>query len=146
MLSKKAKYGLKAMIYLAQKPIDLPISIQEIAECQRISKKFLDAILLQLRMEGLLQSRRGKGGGYLLARPAKEICVGDIIRVLDGPIAPISCASKYAFQPCDDCDVDACRVRKLMIKVRDAMSDVLDRTNLDEVVKYNHLPIHDWVI
>ena len=146
MLTNKAKYGLKAMIHLAQAPPDVPVSIQAIADSENISKKFLDAILAQLRMNGLLQSRRGKEGGYMLGRPAGEIFAGEIVRVLDGPLAPIGCASKYAFQPCDDCEVATCRVRLLMVKVRDAISSVLDSTSLEQVIKSDHDLSADWVI
>jgi Rrf2 family protein len=135
MLSNKAKYGLKAMLYLAEHPDSGPVGILEIAQDQNIPKKFLDAILLELRRNGLVHSRKGRGGGYVLSRPAAEISVGRIIRVLDGPLAPIGCASKTAYRPCTDCrDVKACQVRRLMQQVRDAMAGILDSTNLAEML------------
>lgn len=135
MLSNKAKYGLKAMLYLAQHPDSGPTGILEIAQDQNIPKKFLDAILLELRRSGLLHSRKGRGGGYVLARPAAEISVGRIIRVLDGPLAPIACASKTAYRPCADCrDVKACQIRRTMQRVRDAMAAILDGTSLAEML------------
>ncbi len=88
------------MIYLAEQPNGRMVGIQEIAETQRIPKKFLDAILLELRNTGLLHSRKGKGGGYALARPADDIPIGAILRALDGPLALVPCASRTAYQPC----------------------------------------------
>ena len=135
MLSNKAKYGLKAMLYLAEHPDAGPIGILEIAQDQNIPKKFLDAILLELRRNGLVHSRKGRGGGYVLARPAAEISVGRIIRVLDGPLAPIGCASKTAYRPCADCtDIKACQIRRTLQRVRDAMAGILDSTNLAEML------------
>jgi Rrf2 family protein len=136
MLSNKAKYGLKAMLYLAERPGSGPVGILEIAQDQNIPKKFLDAILLELRRNGLVHSRKGRGGGYVLSRPAAEISVGRIIRVLDGPLAPIGCASKTAYRPCSDCqDVKACQIRRTMQRVRDAMAGILDSTNLAEMLE-----------
>jgi Rrf2 family protein len=135
MLSNKAKYGLKAMLYLAAKPKPGPVGILEIAQDQNIPKKFLDAILLELRRNGLVHSRKGRGGGYILSRPAAEISVGRIIRVLDGPLAPIACASKTAYRPCVDCsDIKACQVRRTMQRVRDAIAGILDSTTLAEML------------
>jgi Rrf2 family protein len=135
MLSNKAKYGLKAMLYLAARPEAGPVGILEIARDQNIPKKFLDAILLELRRNGLVHSRKGRGGGYTLSRPADAISAGRIIRVLDGPLAPIGCASKTAYRPCADCiDIKACQVRRTMQRVRDAMADILDNTNLAEML------------
>lgn len=136
MLSNKAKYGLKAMLYLAERPADDgPTGILEIAQEENIPKKFLDAILLELRRNGLVHSRKGRGGGYILSRPAAEISVGRIIRVLDGPLAPIGCASKTAYRPCTDCtDIKACQVRRTMQRVRDAMAGILDNTSLAEML------------
>ncbi|GEO81106.1 RrF2 family transcriptional regulator [Pararhodospirillum oryzae] len=131
MLSNKAKYGLKALMYLADTADQGPVLIAEIAEHEGISKKFLDAILLELRNAGLVGSKKGRGGGYFLARSPDEIYIGGVIRVLDGPLAPIPCASRTAFRPCDDCgDVQACAIRTLMLEVRDAMADILDSCTL----------------
>ncbi|HEY5211197.1 MAG TPA: Rrf2 family transcriptional regulator [Stellaceae bacterium] len=135
MLSNKAKYGLKAMLYLADRPEPGPVGILAIAQDQNIPKKFLDAILLELRRNGLVHSRKGRGGGYVLSRPPAEISVGRIIRVLDGPLAPIGCASKTAYRPCADCtDIKACQTRRLMQQVRDAMAGILDNTTLAEML------------
>lgn len=135
MLSNKAKYGLKAMLYLAARPDSGPIGILEIAQDQNIPKKFLDAILLELRRGGIVHSRKGRGGGYVLSRAPSEISIGRIIRILDGPLAPIGCASKTAYRPCDDCDdLKACQVRRTMQRVRDAIAGILDNTNLAEML------------
>jgi Rrf2 family protein len=134
MLTNKAKYGLKAMLHLAGRPDTVPVGILTIAKAEEIPKKFLDAILLELRRGGLVHSRKGRGGGYVLARPAAEIAVGRIVRVLDGPLAPIACASKTAYRPCADCDVPNCQTRKMMQRVRDAMAEILDNTSLAEML------------
>ena len=105
MLTKKGKYGLKAMVHLAGLAPDGLAQVADIAETNSISKKFLDHILTELRHAGLVYSKKGKGGGYALARPAHEIRVGAIVRALDGPLAPLPCASVTAFRPCDDCGI-----------------------------------------
>ena len=134
MLSKKAKYGLKALLYLADRPEEKPVLIAEIAEQERIPKKFLDMILLELRNAGMLFSRKGKGGGYALAVPAERIRIGTVIRLLDGPLAPVLCVSHSAYRPCDDCQSEtACRIRLLMGRVRDAMAEILDATTLADI-------------
>jgi Rrf2 family protein len=134
MLSSKAKYGLKAMVYLARHEGLGPSLIADVAEAERIPKKFLDAILLEMKNQGLLSSKKGKGGGYVLARPAERIMVGDIIRILDGPLAPIPCVSRTAYRPCEDCaDEAACTVRVVMQDVRDAMAAILDNTSLADM-------------
>jgi Rrf2 family protein len=135
MLSSKAKYGLKAMIYLARHEGQGPSLIADIAEREHIPKKFLDAILLELKNQGLLSSKKGKGGGYILARPSSRITVGEIIRILDGPLAPIPCVSRTAYRRCDDCDdEDACALRAVMQEVRDALAAILDNTSLSDMI------------
>ena len=134
MLSKKAKYGLKALLHLADRIEDRPVLIAEIAAHERIPKKFLDMILLEMRNAGLLSSRKGKGGGYALAMPADRIRIGTVIRLLDGPLATVSCVSRSAYKPCDDCQSEtACRIRHVMGRVRDAIADVLDTTTLADI-------------
>ena len=131
MLSNKAKYGLKAMLHLAAHAGEGSCLISDVAEAQTIPKKFLDAILLELKNAGLLHSKKGKGGGYQLARPAESIMVGHVVRVLDGPLAPIPCASRTAFRPCLDCaDPQACAIRSIMLDVRDAVATILDQASL----------------
>lgn len=129
MLSNKAKYGLKALIHLAG--AEGQCLAGDMATQNNIPRKFLDAILLEMRNAGILNSKKGKGGGYHLARPADKITVGQIIRILDGPLAPIACASRTAYQRCKDCpDEDACAIRDLMLDVRDSMALILDRTSI----------------
>lgn len=131
MLTKKGKYGLKALVDLAQLEPGETAFITEIATRNNIPKKFLDAILLELRNAGILRSKKGPGGGYSLSRPASDIRIGQVIRTLDGPLAPIRCASRTAFEACDDCsDPVNCHVRKSMSDVRDAVASILDNMTL----------------
>jgi Rrf2 family protein len=131
MLSNKAKYGLKAMLYLAERAGEGGRLGADIAKSEHIPKKFLDFILLQLKNNNLLFSRKGRGGGYSLARPPTNISVGEIIRILDGPLALITCASQNAYAPCTDCtDPESCQIRAIMRKVRDATAEILDNTTL----------------
>lgn len=135
VLTMKGKYGLKAALYLARLPAaDLALSA-EIAAANVISKKFLDSILNELRVAGLVSTRKGRGGGYRLARPADQITVGEVLRVLDGPLAPIQCASRSSYQRCADCpDEDVCAVRLTMLDVRNAIASVLDSRSLADVL------------
>jgi Rrf2 family protein len=135
MLTAKGKYGLKALVHLSSLAAGETTQAVDIAETNNIPKKFLDAILGELRNAGVVHSKKGPGGGYMLARPPGEIKLGYVIRTLDGPLAPIACASRTAYQPCEDCeDVNACAVRLTMVKVRDAMSDILDRLTLADML------------
>jgi Rrf2 family protein len=133
MLTNKGKYGLKALVYLAQLPQGQLALVNDIAGANNIPKKFLDAILGELRNAGFVQSRKGKGGGYRLARLPEDIRVGSIVRVLDGPLAPYPCASRTRYEPCDDCDVTTCQVRHIMLDVREAIAEVLDHKTLAEM-------------
>jgi Rrf2 family protein len=134
VLTKKGKYGLKAMVHLAQSPPGRPVPVMEISEKQSIPKKFLDAILCELRNSGFVHSKMGKGGGYSLARPASDITVGELVRAIDGPLAPVHCASKTRYRRCDDCfDENTCAVRRIMQQAQQALSDVLDHCSLEEM-------------
>jgi Rrf2 family protein len=136
MLTNKGKYGLKALVHLARLPEGGSAFGVQIAEANQIPKKFLEAILLELKNAGMVRSKKGPGGGYALAVPATDISVGRIVRAIDGPLAPLRCASRTAYQPCDDCeDIASCTVRLAMLEVRDAMAEVLDRTTLAELAK-----------
>ncbi len=148
MLSKKAKYALKALFALAQDNVNGQKSmlIAEIAKQERIPKKFLEAILLDLKNDGILYSKRGKTGGYALRKTPDQISVGQVIRVIDGPLALIPCASQSAFVPCDECiDVETCAIRLTMRKVRDATAAILDNTTLADALKSRRHSV-DWVI
>lgn len=135
MLTMKGKYGLKAMLHLARLPgAELALSA-DIARDNAISKKFLDAILRELRIAGLVATRKGRAGGYRLSRAPGEIMVGQVIRALDGPIASIQCASRSDYLPCHDCaDALVCPVRLTMLDVRDAIAAVLDGRSIADVV------------
>ena len=134
MLTAKGKYSLKALAHLATLQPGETIQAMDIAEADNIPKKFLDAILGDLRNAGIVFSKKGPGGGYMLARAPTDITVGHVIRTIDGPLAPIACASHTAYQPCRDCkSVKACTVRLMMSKVRDAMSDVLDSLTIADM-------------
>jgi Rrf2 family protein len=135
MLTAKGKYSLKALTHLAALEPGETTQAGEIAEANNIPKKFLDAILGDLRNAGIVYSRKGPGGGYMLARAPRDIKIGQVIRTIDGPLAPLACASRTAYQPCRDCkDVKTCTVRLMMTKVRDAMSDILDRLTIADMV------------
>jgi len=135
MLTAKGKYSLKALGHLATLEPGATAQAIDIAATNNIPKKFLDAILGELRNAGIVYSRKGPGGGYMLARAPSQIKIGHVIRTVDGPLAPIACASRTAYQPCQDCkNVKSCTVRLTMTKVRDAISDVLDRVTLADMV------------
>lgn len=142
MLSKKAKYALRALCALALAQPER-LQARKIALEARVPEKFLETILVELRNAGLVESRRGTVGGHSLARPAEQIMVGDIVRVIDGPIAPIRCASVTAYKPCDDClDPESCALRLLMGDVRDAMSEVIDHRSLRQLaLAGSHQPV-----
>jgi Rrf2 family protein len=135
-LSKRGEYGLRAMIALAapgpegEPPI---IQIREIADREEMPAKFLEQILLALRNAGLLHSKMGVGGGYHLAKPPDEISLGQIVRVLDGPLAPVKCVSQMAYEPCRCPDEETCGLRLVMGEVRNAIANVLDNTTLADV-------------
>src|SRR5687768_10910365 len=133
MLSKKAKYALRALAVLARAyPERVPAG--RLAREAAVPGKFLESILVELRNAQVVASTRGTGGGHALARPAEALMVGDIVRVLDGPIAPLRCASVTAFEPCADCaDPERCALRLLMGDVRAAMSAVIDRRSLRQL-------------
>lgn len=135
MISKKTKYGLRALLALAQEYGRGPKLITELAEQERIPKKFLQGILLELNNAGILSSRKGKGGGYFLARPPEEISMGQVVRVLGGPLAPVPCVSVMAYQKCMECHDEAtCGIRLVMKDVRDAIATILDNTSLKEAL------------
>ncbi len=135
-LSKRGEYGLRAMIDLATwESQSQPVQIKEIAERESIPAKFLEQILLTLKNAGLLQSRMGIGGGYYLARPPEEITLGHIVRILDGPLAPVRCVSQMAYEPCGCPDEATCGLRLVMSDVRNAISSIMDHTTLADVTQ-----------
>lgn len=136
MLSKKTKYALKAAIALARQYGQGPVLISEIARTERIPKKFLELILLELKNGRILDSKKGKGGGYFLSRPPEQITFGQIVRIVEGPIAPLPCVSQTAYRRCDECvDEQFCELRIVMKEVRDSTAKVLDHTHLKDALE-----------
>ena len=135
MMTAKGKYCLKALACLASLEPGAKMQAIDIAKKQDIPKNFLDVILNDLRHAGIISSKRGPGGGYMLARGASEIRIGEIIRLIDGPLAPLACASRTAYRACGDCaDIRRCKIRLMMGQVRDAVSAVLDSASVADLV------------
>jgi Rrf2 family protein len=131
MLTQRARYALHAMVYLARK--DASATVAEIAEADRIPRKFLEQILVSLKAAGLLLGKRGPAGGYSLARPAAAISFADILRTIDGPLALAPCASLSAYRPCPDCrSVETCEIRPILLAVRDTTALLLEGMSLAE--------------
>ena len=146
MLTNKGKYGLKALVHLAGLPVGQTAQSIEIATANNVPKKFLDAILGELRVAGMIVTRKGKKGGYMLSRPPRDIMAGAAIRALDGPLAPIACASRTNYRPCADCtDVQDCAVRLLMTQVRDLSAKLLDHTSIADMRRHVADPHHELV-
>jgi Rrf2 family protein len=134
VLSRKTKYGLKALLALAQEEGREPVRVSDLASRDAIPKKFLEAILLELKRHGVVHSKKGQHGGYFLGRTSADITFGEVIRVLEGPLAAVPCVSKIAYMKCADCvDESTCGVRVAMKAVRDATARILDRTTLADV-------------
>ncbi len=135
MLSKRCKYALKALEYIAKKGGEKPILIAEISKEQNIPKKFLEAILLELRRDGILQSRMGKSGGYFLKLNADDINIGHVIRLIDGPIALLPCASYKYYTPCEECKDEAtCGLRNIVQEVRESTNKILSKVTLADML------------
>ncbi|HLT53452.1 MAG TPA: Rrf2 family transcriptional regulator [Flavobacteriaceae bacterium] len=135
MLSKKTKYGLKALTYLARQEDNKPVQIGAIAKSENISQKFLESILLTLRKNGFLGSKKGKTGGYYLLKDPKDIKMSAIMRILEGPIAMVPCVSLNFYEKCDDCpDETACAVHRLMIEVRDSSLNIFNNRSLADLI------------
>jgi len=134
MLSSRAKYATRALLELALHPNEA-VHIQEIAERQNISVKFLEQILLALKRAGYVQSRKGPGGGYSLAKPARNITLGAVVRTMDGPIAPISCVSATGYMECGCPEPETCGLRSVWQQARDALAAVLDKTTFADIVE-----------
>jgi Rrf2 family protein len=135
-LSKRTQYTLRALYALARSYGGGPTLIGQIADEEAIPKKFLEQILLSLKSSGLVSSRPGKGGGYRLAQPPSQITLASVIRMTEGPLAPLPCASETRFRKCDECpDIETCGTRMVMREVRDAMAEILERTTLAMVCR-----------
>jgi|TARA_B110000495_G_C22480401_1_gene296804 Rrf2 family protein len=134
MLSKKTKYGIKALTFLGRQEDNTPVAIASISKSENISLKFLESILLTLRKNGILGSKKGKGGGYYLLKSPSEIPMTAIMRILEGPISMVPCVSLNFYEKCDDCpDENACAVHNLMMQVRDNTLDVFRNTSLADL-------------
>jgi Rrf2 family protein len=136
MLSMKAKYGLRALAVLAKEYGNGPVLIGDLSKQERIPHKFLELILLELKKKGILQSKKGKGGGYFLNRPPASTSIGEVVRALDGPLALLPCVSQTAYRRCDECpDETTCGIRSVMKEVRDSTAKILDGTTLADIVE-----------
>jgi Rrf2 family protein len=135
MLSMKAKYGLRALAVLAREYGHGPVLIADLSTRERIPRKFLELILLDLKKKGVLRSKKGKGGGYLLSRAPATISIGELLRALDGPLALLPCVSQSAYRRCDECiDEMTCGIRSVMKEVRDRTAEILDGTSLEDLI------------
>jgi Rrf2 family protein len=135
MLSKKTQYAFKALMYLAQNTDKGPVLIAEIAKKKKIPLKFLENILLELRKAGVLESKKGKGGGYYFAVPPAQVPVAKVIRLLDGPIALLPCVSLNFYERCKNCDEKSCGLHDMMVNVRDATLKVLEKRTLADMAR-----------
>jgi Rrf2 family protein len=133
MISQKARYALRALIALSR--AENSMMIAEIADQQQIPRKFLEQILLDLKHQGIVASRRGRLGGYGLLMPPDQITFGRILRIVDGPIAPLPCLSRIAYRRCRDCKTEAtCEIRRVFARVAESVRDVLDRTTIEDAI------------
>lgn len=140
MLSNRAKYATRALLDLSLHDDGDPVPIQEIAYRQNIPVKFLEQILLALKLGGFVTSRKGPGGGYLLAKPAEKITLGAVVRAMDGPLAPISCVSVSGYHECGCPEPEICGLRKVWKEARDAIASVLDNTTFAHIREWHGQP------
>ncbi|MGV8936258.1 MAG: RrF2 family transcriptional regulator [Allorhizobium sp.] len=141
MISQKAKYALRALVVLAKAEAFQPVPIADIASRQNIPKKFLEQILLVLSKHGVVVSRRGNQGGYLLLKPADSITFGEILRIVDGPVAPLACLSISAYRKCEDCSGEnECEIRHVFARVAEATRNILFNTTIADAVAGDELP------
>jgi Rrf2 family protein len=135
MLSKKAKYSIKALIALTKNADNPPMHVFQISEQEKIPRKYLEVILLELRNGGYLHSKKGMGGGYVLSKPPEEIYLDGIVRLADGPIAQVYCASTYHYHKCEECPVGAtCSIRDLYLEIRAADLKILSATTIADMI------------
>ena len=136
MISQRAKYAFRALLALGRAPLGSSLMIAEISKQQAIPKKFLEQILLELKRAGIVDSRRGRLGGYVLARPPERVTFGEVLRLIDGPIALLPCLSKIAYHRCADCaDEGKCEIRRVFARVADHTRAVLDSTTLSDALR-----------
>jgi len=134
MLSKKSQYAFKALAYLTEKFNQGPVLISEISVKKKVPLKFLENILLELKRAGILESKKGKGGGYYLKKDPANIKVATVVRIVNGPIAMLPCVSLYFYKRCDNCDENACGLHDMMIQVRDATLNILETRTLKDLL------------
>lgn len=135
MLSKKTKYGIKALVYLARQEDRKPVQISTISKAENISHKFLESILLILKKSGILSSKKGTNGGYFLLKEPNDVQMTTVMRLLEGPIAMVPCVSLNFYEKCEDCpDENTCAVHKLMLEVRDQTLDIFRNTTLADLI------------
>jgi Rrf2 family protein len=135
MLSKKSQYAFKALMYLAQNTDKGPVLIAEIAKKKKIPLKFLENILLELKKAGVLESKKGKGGGYYFAVPPSQVPMAKVMRLLDGPIALLPCVSLNFYERCKNCDEKSCGLHDMMVNVRDVTLKVLEKRSVADIAK-----------
>jgi Rrf2 family cysteine metabolism transcriptional repressor len=133
MLSSRGKYATRALLDLSLHPEEGPVQIHDIAERQKIPVKYLEQILLSLKRSGFVNSRKGPGGGYFLARPPAEITLGAVVRAMDGPLSPMSCASVTGYTECGCPEPETCGLRAIWKEARDALAAVLDGTTFADI-------------
>jgi len=139
MLTMKTRYALKALGILSERGLRQTTLIAEISEREGIPRKFLEAILRELRQHGLLLAQRGRGGGYRLRKPPEEINLAEVIRALDGPLAPVPCLSKTQYERCAECKSErACGVRLVLKDLHEATANILENTTLADLVRRTH--------
>ncbi|HVX49436.1 MAG TPA: Rrf2 family transcriptional regulator [Chitinophagaceae bacterium] len=135
MLSKKTQYAFKALMHLAQEYEKGPVLIAEISKKRKIPLKFLENILLELKRANILDSKKGKGGGYFLAKPPKKVLLADVFRLIDGPIALLPCVSLHFYQRCKNCDEKSCGLHRVMCEVRDANLAILENKTVADIAE-----------
>ena len=136
MISKKTKYALKAAIYLAREYEKGPILIADLARDEKIPKKFLELILLSMKNNGILMSKKGKSGGYYLAKSPRTVSMGQIVRIMEGTVAPVPCVSESSYEKCEECENEnTCGIRIVMKDVRDVIANILDNATLADVLE-----------
>lgn len=133
MLSKKAQYAFRALTLLVDRFEEGPVLISEISKKKRIPLKFLENILLQMKKAGILESKKGKGGGYFIKKHPKETTIADVVRVVEGPISMLPCVSLYFYKKCKNCDEGNCGLHDIMESVRDAQLSILENRTLDDL-------------
>ena len=147
MLSKKAKYAIKALVFLAQNLDKLPMPVSKIAELGKIPKKYLEVVLSELRNAGYLFSKKGVSGGYVLTKLPEEIFLVGIVRLMDGPIARVSCASAYHYRSCEECLNEAtCSIKKVYLKIREEELKILSDTSIADMISKEQLTDPDLIL